>query len=58
MNPRLLERDWISKDTIIVNPMQNMEIEFIADNRGNWFHHCHNLYHMVAGMANVVSYET
>ncbi|MCJ7593274.1 MAG: multicopper oxidase family protein [Desulfobacterales bacterium] len=58
VNPRLPERDWISKDTIIVNPMQNMEIEFMADNRGKWFHHCHNLYHMVAGMANVVNYET
>jgi len=32
-----------------------VEIEFIADNPGKWFHHCHNLYHMMAGMANVVT---
>jgi FtsP/CotA-like multicopper oxidase with cupredoxin domain len=42
--------------TVIVNPMQRMEIEFLADNPGKWFHHCHNLYHMMAGMANVVVY--
>jgi FtsP/CotA-like multicopper oxidase with cupredoxin domain len=24
---------------------------------GNGFHHCHNLYHMEAGMANVVVYQ-
>ncbi|MEE9532052.1 MAG: multicopper oxidase domain-containing protein [Syntrophobacteria bacterium] len=31
-----------------------MEIEFLADNPSEWFHHCHNLYYMEAGMANVV----
>jgi FtsP/CotA-like multicopper oxidase with cupredoxin domain len=29
-------------------------IEFIASNPGIWFHHCHNLYHMEGGMANLV----
>lgn len=33
-------------------------IEFLADNSGNWFYHCHNLYPMMAGMANVVMYES
>jgi FtsP/CotA-like multicopper oxidase with cupredoxin domain len=37
--------------------MQRVDIEFTADNPGNWFHHCHNLYHMEAGMANVVVYQ-
>ncbi|MBL7180180.1 MAG: multicopper oxidase domain-containing protein [Desulfobacterales bacterium] len=33
-------------------------MEFDADNNpGNWFHHCHNLYHMEAGMANIVAYR-
>ncbi|MBW1730688.1 MAG: multicopper oxidase domain-containing protein [Deltaproteobacteria bacterium] len=36
--------------------MQGMDVEFIADNRGKWFHHCHNLYHLAAGMANKVVY--
>ncbi len=52
VNPNLNSRFWIKKDTIIVNPMQRRDVEFVADNPGQWFHHCHNLYHMVAGMAN------
>ncbi|MFZ0611898.1 MAG: multicopper oxidase family protein [Desulfobacterales bacterium] len=55
---RSLPRDqWVLKDTIIVDPMQRIEVEFTADNPGRWFHHCHNLYHMEAGMANVVAYR-
>ena len=43
------------KDTVLISPMMGqMAVEFIADNPGAWFHHCHNLYHMEAGMANVV----
>jgi FtsP/CotA-like multicopper oxidase with cupredoxin domain len=56
VNPSLPREQWILKDTIIVDPMQRVDIEFLADNPGNWFHHCHNLYHMEAGMANVVLY--
>jgi FtsP/CotA-like multicopper oxidase with cupredoxin domain len=57
VNP-LLPRDfWIMKDTLIVDPMRRAEIEFSANNPGRWFHHCHNLYHMEAGMANVVVYQ-
>lgn len=58
VNPYLPHEQWILKDTIVVDPMQRVEIEFLADNHGNWFHHCHNLYHMEAGMANVVVYES
>jgi len=57
-NQSLPRERWIFKDTIIVNPMQRVDIEFLADNPGNWFHHCHNLYHMEAGMANVVTFES
>jgi FtsP/CotA-like multicopper oxidase with cupredoxin domain len=43
------------KDTIIIPAgMGQGAVEFIADNPGVWFHHCHNLYHMGAGMANLV----
>ena len=56
VNPGLDPGRWIFKDTVIVDPMQAIEVEFLADNPGRWFHHCHNLYHMEAGMANVVSY--
>jgi FtsP/CotA-like multicopper oxidase with cupredoxin domain len=42
------------KDTLIIPPrMGRGAVEFIADNPGVWFHHCHNLYHMMAGMANL-----
>lgn len=56
VNPSLPRELRVLKDTIIVNPMERIDIEFLADNPGNWFHHCHNLYHMEAGMANVVHY--
>ncbi|MGM0494171.1 MAG: multicopper oxidase family protein [Armatimonadota bacterium] len=45
------------KDTVIVEAhMGFMALEFVADNPGDWFHHCHNLYHLMGGMANVVQY--
>ena len=57
VNPELPRSRWVLKDTIIVDRMQRIEVEFLADNPGRWFHHCHNLYHMEAGMANVVAYS-
>ena len=46
------------KDTVLVPAhMGRVAIEFIADNPGKWLHHCHNLYHHMAGMANVVRVE-
>jgi FtsP/CotA-like multicopper oxidase with cupredoxin domain len=56
VNPDAPKETWIQKDTVIVNPMERVEIEFLADNPGKWFHHCHNLYHMMGGMANVLVY--
>jgi FtsP/CotA-like multicopper oxidase with cupredoxin domain len=45
------------KDTVIVPPfMGRVDFDFLADNPGNWFFHCHNVYHMVSGMARVVRY--
>lgn len=45
------------KDTVGVGPKQQVDFEFTADNPGNWFFHCHNLYHLASGMARVVRYE-
>ncbi len=46
----------IRKDTVIVPPMMGRAaVEFVADNPGIWIHHCHNLYHLAGGMANLVS---
>lgn len=43
------------KDTVLVDPMQKMNITWYADNPGRWAFHCHNEYHMVAGMFRVVN---
>jgi FtsP/CotA-like multicopper oxidase with cupredoxin domain len=58
VNPGLPPTRWVLKDTILVYPMERVEVELLADNPGRWFHHCHNLYHMNAGMANLVVYQT
>lgn len=45
------------KETVIVPPhMGRVTFDFTADNPGDWFFHCHNLYHMEAGMARVFRY--
>jgi FtsP/CotA-like multicopper oxidase with cupredoxin domain len=45
----------LRKDTLIVEGhMGQASIEFVADNPGDWMHHCHNIYHAEAGMMNVV----
>lgn len=47
------------KDTVIVPPhMGRVTFDFTADNPGDWLFHCHNLYHMEAGMARVFRYAT
>jgi FtsP/CotA-like multicopper oxidase with cupredoxin domain len=45
------------KDTVLVEPhMGEATFDFVADNSGDWFFHCHIVYHMESGMARVVSY--
>ncbi|REE25470.1 hypothetical protein DFQ09_10259 [Winogradskyella pacifica] len=46
------------KHTVNVPPMQEITIEFYGDEYGDWFFHCHILYHMMSGMARIVSYDT
>ena len=45
------------KHTVNVAPMQKTVIEFDAKDTGDWFFHCHVLYHMMSGMARIYSYE-
>ena len=45
------------KHTVDVTPMSTTVIEFKADEFGDWFFHCHLLYHMKTGMARVVHYN-
>ena len=43
---------WL--DTVVVEPRQELEVAFVADNPGGWLFHCHILEHHQAGMAAVV----
>ncbi|MCE5262071.1 MAG: multicopper oxidase domain-containing protein [Deltaproteobacteria bacterium] len=45
------------KHTVDVAPMATTVIEFAADEFGDWFFHCHLLYHMHSGMARLIHYE-
>lgn len=38
--------------------MKQVTIEFYGNEYGDWFFHCHILYHMMGGMARVFSYDT
>jgi FtsP/CotA-like multicopper oxidase with cupredoxin domain len=46
------------KHTVNVPPMQEITIEFYGNEYGDWFFHCHILYHLDSGMARVISYDT
>lgn len=45
------------KHSFDVRPMETVTIEFEANETQDWFFHCHILYHMMSGMARIVSYE-
>ncbi len=46
------------KHTVNIAPMQKVTIEFYGNEYGDWFFHCHILYHLMGGMARVISYDT
>lgn len=41
------------KNVLDIMPMETDIIEFAANTEGDWFFHCHILYHMMAGMNRV-----
>ena len=46
------------KNIIDIMPMERDTIEFAAaEDGGDWFFHCHILYHMMSGMGRIFSYE-
>ena len=45
------------KNVLDIMPMETDTIEFNTNADGDWFFHCHILYHMMAGMNRVFSYE-
>ena len=45
------------RDSVLVAPKATVRIVFDADNPDLWAFHCHNLYHMAAGMFATVVYR-
>lgn len=45
------------KNVLDILPMETDTLEFAATESGDWFFHCHILYHMMSGMGRIFSYE-
>jgi FtsP/CotA-like multicopper oxidase with cupredoxin domain len=45
------------KNTLDIMPMETDTLEFAATESGDWFFHCHILYHMMSGMGRIFEYE-
>jgi FtsP/CotA-like multicopper oxidase with cupredoxin domain len=45
------------KNVIDIMPMETDTLEFAANVEGDWFFHCHILYHMMSGMGRIFTYE-
>jgi FtsP/CotA-like multicopper oxidase with cupredoxin domain len=45
------------KNIIDIMPMETDTLEFNANMEGDWFFHCHILYHMMSGMGRVFTYQ-
>ncbi|RYZ47858.1 MAG: copper oxidase, partial [Sphingobacteriales bacterium] len=45
------------KNVLDIMPMEVDTIEFAGTESGDWFFHCHILYHMMSGMGRIFSYE-
>ncbi|MGE0638325.1 MAG: multicopper oxidase domain-containing protein [Bacteroidia bacterium] len=45
------------KNIVDIMPMETDTLEFNANEEGDWFFHCHILYHMMSGMGRIFTYE-
>lgn len=45
------------KNVLDIMPMETDTIEFLANEEGDWFFHCHILYHMMGGMNRVFAVD-
>jgi FtsP/CotA-like multicopper oxidase with cupredoxin domain len=45
------------KNVIDIMPMETDTIEFYNSESGDWFFHCHILYHMMSGMGRIFTYN-
>ena len=51
---RIRQRAEIPENTVLVGVAQARDIEFVADNPGDWHIHCHLPHHMMNQMASMV----
>ncbi len=51
---RIPETAWIPGNTVLVGVAQVREIEFIANNPGDWMLHCHMFHHVMNFMSSMV----
>jgi multicopper oxidase len=42
------------KDSVNVPALSDLVVQWVADNPGRWFFHCHIEWHMATGMARVI----
>jgi FtsP/CotA-like multicopper oxidase with cupredoxin domain len=46
------------KDTVLLQAMGSIDVDYVATNPGKWMIHCHNAYHAEAGMMTRLEYIT
>jgi hypothetical protein len=51
---RIPETAWIPTNNVVVGVGQSRDVEFIANNPGDWMIHCHILHHMMNHMVSMV----
>jgi hypothetical protein len=51
---RIPESAWIPTNNVLVSVGQSRDVEFIANNPGDWMVHCHILHHMMNHMVSMV----
>ena len=47
-------KDPALRDTVTVPALSDLVVQWVADNPGRWFFHCHIEWHLATGMARVV----
>jgi CopA family copper-resistance protein len=45
------------KNIVDIMPMETDTLEFNANAEGDWYFHCHLLYHMMSGMGRIFTYQ-
>jgi FtsP/CotA-like multicopper oxidase with cupredoxin domain len=51
---RISEAAWIPRNNVLVGVAQAADIEFVANNPGDWVMHCHMFHHMMNFMSSMV----